>query len=295
MKRFLMGPISFGSTNPVILWQVDNVRLNPGIERLVQGAQTVDVAFAGAIKQAPMLSFDTPAISRIAAAIDLYGTTFDQVNIYFRQLQHGGSVQSGSKHTKLTLYSTLGLIRRISASQFSEATASVEIHASYDGTNLPLAITANQSLPAYSAASIEKFTVGPGELNGTDIDNIQSIDLDTGIALESNGQDGGEYVRFLAVREARPSITATSYNVDELSTIGVGGGSFDNAIFFLRALTNTGAPVADTTAGHVKLTATESHVTISDLGDTATINVQPVWDGTNDSVLIETGKAISVA
>jgi hypothetical protein len=45
----------------------------------------------------------------------------------------------------------------------------------------------------------------------------------------------------------------------------------------------------------VKLTATESHVTISDLGDTATINVQPVWDGTNDSVLIETAKAISVA
>lgn len=295
MKRFLMGPITFGSSNPVILWQVDNVRLNPGVERLVQGAQTVDVAFAGAIKQAPMLSFDTPAISRIAAAIDLYGTTFGQVSVYFRQMEHGGSVQSGAKHTKLTLYSTLGLIRRISASQFAEATASVEIHASYDGTNLPLAITANQSLPAYTASAVEKFTVGPASLDGTDIDNIQSIDLDTGIALESNGQDGGEYVRFLAVREARPSITATSYNVDELSTIGVGGGSFDDAIFFLRALTNTGAPVADTTAGHVKLTATESHVTISDLGDTATINVQPVWDGTNDSVLIETGKAISVA
>ena len=125
MKRFLMGPITFGSSNPVILWQVDNVRLNPGVERLVQGAQTVDVAFAGAIKQAPMLSFDTPAISRIAAAIDLYGTMFNQVSVYFRQMEHGGSVQSGAKHTKLTLYSTLGLIRRISASQGAEATASV--------------------------------------------------------------------------------------------------------------------------------------------------------------------------
>ena len=107
MKRFLMGPITFGSSNPVILWQVDNVRLNPGVERLVQGAQTVDVAFAGAIKQAPMLSFDTPAISRIAAAIDLYGTMFD-----------GVAYKNGRVHTHtLVMTSTDGMVRYVRSSR----------------------------------------------------------------------------------------------------------------------------------------------------------------------------------
>ena len=292
MNRFLMGPISFGSSTPTIVWQTSEVRVNPGIERLVQGAQSVDVAFAGAVRQVPMLTFDSPAIARMLGVIGWSGANIDQVDVYFRLLEHGGAVKAGEVHTRVRLYDTLSVLRRIRATQFQEATASFESIAVYDGTNLPLAIANNVALPAYTAAHIEKFTVGPAEFHGTDVDNVQSIEVDTGITEEIVGKDGDVYARLAAVRERQPSVTVNTFDASALSTIGVGGASKDNAIFFLRALTNKGAPASDSAPSHVKITAVDSHVTIEDMGDMTAINCQPVWDGSNDALSFETAQAI---
>lgn len=292
MKRYIMGPISFGSATPTILWQTQNIRVNPGIERLVQAANTTDVVFAGLVKQVPALTFDTPAIARMLGVIGFGGANIDQVDIYFRQMDHGGTIVAGANHVKVSLLDTLGLLRRITASQWQEASASFEIQAAYDGTNIPIAVTTGQSLPAYDNSVIEKFTVGPAELNSTDLDNIQSFDLDTGITVETDGQDGGPYARLAAIKERQPVITLTTFDAEALSTVGVNGASKDNAIAWLRGLTNKGAPAADTASSHIKFTAADSHVIISDMGDTTTINIQPVWDGSNDMLAIATGQAI---
>ncbi len=295
MNRYVLGPISFGSLTPTVIWQVQNVRVNPGIERLVQGAQSVDTAFAAAIKQLPMLSFDSHAIAAMLGVVGFGGANVDRVDVYFRQMEHGGMVAAGAKHLKVTLYDTLSLLRRISANQWAEATSSYDVIGTYNGTNVPIAVTANQALPAYDAAKIEKFTVGPGALNSVDIDNIQSLEVDTGIREIADGQDGGLYARFAAIHERQPTIRATTFDASALSTVGVGGASKDNAIFFLRGLTQKGQPAADTSAAHVKIAAVDSHVVVTDMGDVTTIEARPVWDGTNDLLSFTTAQKIAEA
>jgi len=290
MNRFAIGPVVIGST---VLWQTLNVRVNPGIQRLVQSAQRVDTAFAGAIKQLPLLSFDTHAIAKGVGAIGFAGENAATVDVYFRALEHGGTFQAGSKHVKVTLYDTLGILRRIRANQWAEAVASFDVLGVFDGSQEPIAIATDQALPAYTTSDIEKFTVGPGSLDAVPLDNIQSFELDTGIREVADGQDGGLYARFAAIHERQPIIRVTTFDSSSLHTIDEGGSSQDDATFFLRGLTNKGEPIDDATAGHISIVAKESHVTVSDMGETTTIEVQPVYDGTNDLLSITAAQAIS--
>lgn len=291
------GPITIGSAGTT-LWQVNNVRLDPGIEKVLNGAANTDTVFAGAIGQKPMLSFETPALATALGLIGFAGALDDEVDIYFPKLANGGILASGSVHTRVKLHNTLGLLRSIAASIGSEANAQYELFATFDGTNGPIEVAHNVAMPSFpNPITPEKFTVGPVEFNGTAIE-VQETNFDTGITEYLGRSNGALFTELAAIVERRPEVTLQTLDLGLLSTVGLSGGAQNTVDVWFRALTNQSVPAADTATSHVKIALPKCYAHFGEVTGPENaeapgqIVLNPINDGANAIATISTGQAI---
>lgn len=288
--------------NGTLIDGITSQSVGHGIQALVNhGDGSPYPRFAGIMKAEPTISFTSRALKKV---LDVTGTDgvaiSSSVVLFFQKTADQGLRASGGAHLKLTVSAGLVVPRNARAGQDAEAEISVDIiPVSSDGLTSPITYADSQSLSG-SPNQNEKFTVGPASLNGTAYE-LQSIDIDFGLEVRTHMHSGLPYPVRAHIARAAPRITLTTFDLAKLATLGVPGvaqGSTDSVVWFRKLLENA-VRTPDATAEHISFTIDDGHIYVdsADAGDnedgSASIMVQPTYDGSNAVLVMDTTAAIS--
>jgi hypothetical protein len=288
---------------------IDGVRglsLNPGLRTVVEaGDGEVYGSFGSLVAGAPVARISSVDVKAVLDAVGLAGMLVDSdgthpgVELYQRRMAQGGTRASGSVHHKTTIANGLAVVRRISAQHQEAATVDVEVYARKDGSTAPLAFDEAAALPSHNAGPDAIWTVGPVDLNGTDIEGIESVDIDLGVDVLSEGKDSDVYPTFCSIRAIRPTIRLRTRHVDLTTTLTEDGAYYaaSQVIVYLRKRAEGGTFVADGTAEHISLTLGKCRVEVVGVeGDPKAIDVLITpWAtiGSVDPIALDTTAAIA--
>ena len=284
--------------------QITNQAVSPNVANLVRrtdGQVYPTYAAAGAIS--PTISFTTEALATALGKVGTTGFFVDgdggnTVICFFQKLDNGGTRAGATSHLKIAVNEGIVIPRRLHADA-SGATLDYDLIATWDGTNDPLVFTASQSL-AGSPSGDEGFVLGPVKINGTQLDGVQSMDLDFGIQEIVRGSDGEEYPRYVAIGAIAPMISITCDDAEAINTFGIDGtaqGGTQSEIY-IRALAEGGARAANNASSHIKIlnTASKGRIHVDSVGGSdimaATVTITPTSAGTSHPLTITTGTTI---
>lgn len=303
MKVYRTGIIEFidGTDNSTLV-QIDSVSFDAGIENAINHG-TMDVVFAGVLSAMPVLSFDTKALKTALSYIGYNGNTYDSVNVYLPQLESGGTIASGSVHTKISMDNAACYLQSITGSQGQEASASFRIYGVGDSTSYPVIISNSESLPQLSFTA-EKYTVGTVYVDTTTKCDVQSITLNAGIEPIQRGANGDPYAKWVGVVSRSPNVEWTTTDVSLLDTIASTdsspiGKKGNTCNFYFRKLENLSVPYADGDAQHIKISIAQMLVQPNNLNATSTdvntlsLTGHAVYNGSDNIVAITTDVAIT--
>jgi hypothetical protein len=205
------------------------------------------------------------------------GASGDGVNIYFAQYDDGATIKAGSVHHKTTIGDGILFPVSMNLPHRGQATMVIRILAtSSDGSTSPLSFSETAALPAGVYPSVgETYTLGKFDLNGTQIQGLDSIDITFGINGVAEGGDSDLYpTKKHITTPILPSIILRSAHVDITSTLTEAGlnEATDTVVFYARKRNETGF-VADGTAEHIKFTLGPCRV---DTGDMVAEGIQAV-------------------
>lgn len=302
MVIFRSGVVAFGAT-PTYLIQVENVRLDVGIEVAKNyGGASIQPIFAGSLGATPVATFESRALSAALNIIGFDGAVVDPVVFYFPQLAAVGGYATGATHLSLTLDNCSCFLQSIAGTQRGEANATFVAYPVYDGSNTPVAVNTSATLPS-ATQTIEKYTLASIFIGATEYD-IEDLTFNTGVNVETHSSKGRTYPSAAVAMSFDPTFEFSTYNMALLDTIGssashepVGKKADDVGIFF-RALTNTGAPAADSAESHLKIAVETSLIQPTETSASTTspgtqgFTGHCVWDGTNAIATITSGVAI---
>lgn len=295
----------------VFIDQITDYAVDPAIQEiLAAGDGQVDPTFVATMAQSPRIRFSSSALATILAeassAFALNGLKIDAdgshdgCEFWFQKVAEGGTRSAGSTHIKLTIKEGLLLPRAINASQGGVATMTLEALATYDGTNNPIVVAANQALVGSPGVS-ELFTLGPVSINGTALNAIQNCAIDLGIQEIVASGDGQTWPTFAGIMSRAPLITLTTLEAISLSTFGLAGTAqtASDSVIYLRKIAEGGTRVADATAEHIKFTVDEGMIRVRSVGGAhggaimSQIEIRPTWDETNAILVIDPASAIT--
>jgi len=303
MVIFRSGVVAFGAT-PTYLIQVENVRLDVGIEVAKNyGGASIQPIFAGSLGATPVATFESRALSAALNIIGFDGTVIDPVVFYFPKMAAVGGHAAGATHLSVTLDNCSCYLQTISATQRGEANATFVAYPVYDGSNTPVVVSPSAALPT-ATQTIEKYTLASIFIGATEYE-IEDLTFSTGVNVETRSSKGGLYPSAAVAMSFDPTFEFSTHNMALLDTIGsnathepVGKQADDVGIFF-RALTNKGAPAADSEAAHLKIAVETSMIQPTDTSASTTspgtqgFTGHCVYDGTNAIATITAGVAIA--
>lgn len=263
------------------------------------GSGLVDPKMIATMAQGGGMSFDSLDLATVLSTIDLDGFVINATNtfkMYFEKYEEGGTLASAGE--LMTVNKGLAVINSINASQGSEATISVSVVPTWDGTNDP--IVNSSAAPSGTISENIKFTLGKVKLNGSFIEP-QSISLDYGYDLITRGKDGDVFPSHVGIRRRVPTITIETLDLGELTTylnkgVPMAG---DNYFFFRKLSTASVARVADATEEHIKFTINQGQIINGGAGGskgseaTTSLILKPTWDGSNNILVYDTTAAIA--
>lgn len=281
--------------------EVSSCNFAANVENILQSADGgVDPTFSAVKMAAPRITFNSMAIKTALDAIGISGANISSSAVFFFQkLSQGGTRESGSDHLKLTATAGMVVPKTISAGHDTPAEISYEAILLSDSGAEPVAIAASQALTG-SPTVDEMFMAGPVTINGTTLSGVQSIDIDFGITDQTLGGDGEAYPTFASIMSRQPRITITLFDMDYLATVSLDGlaQGLTDSVVYLRKVAAGGARVADATEEHISFTIDDGIITIesgdgsNDSVAEAKIVISPVYDGTNDILVIDTTAAL---
>jgi len=289
----------------VLFDQVQSWGLDPAIAEIIQGGDgSVDPTFVAVMGQSPRLSFGTTSIATALtkSGIDGFKVTSGAVaTAYFQALAEGGTRAGTSSHLKATINEGLLLPRTLSVSRGgSPAVLTYDLIATYDGSNDPVVLLADQTLGG-SPTTDALWAEGPAVLNGTTINGVTGITVNFGIQEIVQGGDGQVWPTFAGIIARQPSIAIQTVDVGVIATFGMAGAvqSATDSVIYLRKIDQGGTRVADVTAEHIKITVDEGRVSCGPITGEhggllgAEIRITPSYDGSNAILVISTGSAIT--
>jgi len=302
-KLYKMYQVNINNVSPVDFPATQNVGHTAGLQRVMfDGGGQIDPSGVATLFADKRLTFSTTDIKALLDVAGINGkklvTPDDFLSIFWQQYDQGGTIKSGSNHLKVLINEGLLLPRNISVSQGAEASIDAEAIPTFDGTNDPLVVSDGQALVARVNAS-QLWTLGKATINSVDIE-IQSLTIDFGIQEVARGGDGDVFNTFVAIDKREPTITFDSFDTSKLTSF-VHQGSDPGGTFvcYLRKLAAGGTRVADGTAEHIKFTvndyqiAPENTNAAKDGQTTTSYTVKPVFDGSNNIIVINTASVIT--
>lgn len=262
--------------------------------------------FQAITAQKPTISFTTKAIAAVLNAIGLTGSNIGDLtaglSAYAYKHAVGGTRAGAGNHRKYNAKHGLIVPQTLSVSHQEDATLPYEAAVTYDGQNDPIVITDNANLPA-GLTDVERFTLGPIQIENITLPECTSLELDFGITVETKGAGSEIWDTFSSIGEIKPVLTLRGIDVEwfKSTNIPLAGkaSSHANTTIYLRKRAQGQSFIGDGTAEHIKLTmAGLAHIDppfdASGSEPAETSLIMPLrYDGTNDPVVINTASAIT--
>ncbi len=294
----------------IFIDQVTDFAVSPNVQEALAGADgQVDPTYVATMGQAPRIGFSTSKLATVLAKVSaqffIKGIKIDSdvdddgLECFFQKLSEGGTREGASSHVKLTVNEGLLVPRGISAVQGGIATLGLETLITWDGVNNPIVIAGSQSLIGSPSVS-ELYTLGPVNINGSQIDGVQGWQFDPGIVSIVRGADGLPWPTYVGIMSRVPSLIIQTTDVTVLSTFGLAGAAqgASDSVAYLRKMAEGGTRVADATAEHISFTMDAGMITVGPITGShgeilgAEIRYRPTWDKINDIVVVDTAAAI---
>jgi len=301
------GPIVVAGTGGFNLDGVETVSPAPTLtEVMLEPAGLPDMAFIAMLASNPVVNARVNDIKTALSSIAMDGLKFPQttvittVTFYFTKVDERGTRATGANHFSVALNEGLITPNEITAAHGAHATMSITAHPTYDGTNAPFVYSNTASIP-HTPILDELFKLGPIKINGTTLDGVTNLSLDFGIELIKESSGGEPYPTFVAIQRRRPRFTITTRQLPSLNTFGLTGTAqtATDSVIYLRKITENGVEEADASAVHISFTIDDGMIWTSegsaDNNDpgSATVILQPSYDGTNPIIAISTATAIT--
>jgi len=302
-KLYKMYQVNINNVSPVNFPATQSVDHAAGVQSVMfDGGGQIDRSGIATLFSDQRVSFQTTDIKSLLDVAGIDGkklvTPNDFLSVFWQQYDQAGTIKSGSNHLRIRINEGLLLPRNIAVNQGSEASISAEAIPTFDGTNDPLVVSDSEALVTRVNAS-QLWTVGKATINSVDIE-IQSLNIDFGIQEITIGGDGDVFNTFVAIDKRDPAITFDSTDISKLTSF-VHQGSDPGGTFvcYLRKLAAGGTRVANGTAEHIKFTINDYQIIPTNTsaakdGQTITsYSVKPVFDGSNNIIVISTASIIT--
>jgi len=227
--------------------------LSPGLQQTLNaGGSEMDPTLLATTASAPVIEGTTLDVGQFlgasASATGLFTRTDTTdpaiphlafaaaVDFWFVSASDGGTrgSSSTSTNTKMTLMKGVAIPVSLSNNADGLAELTVRFYADYDGTNVPVTFTADQTLPAGGAGANALWTVRAlrNGTSGSILHRLQGINVDFGVGVTRDTPANAIYPTDTAVNSFRPVVRwrttdiATALAASGFSGAVAGGGGF---------------------------------------------------------------------
>jgi hypothetical protein len=256
--------------------------------------------------QKPVGSITTVQIARALDNCGLTGTSIAGLaaglKFYLNKHADGSTRTAGAAHNKYTMTKGLIVPTSLTCDHQGDATLSFDVVIAYDGSNDPIVLAINQSLPA-GQLDDQRFTLGPVTLESVLLTQVQQFTITFGVEAVSEGADSDLWDQYSHIRTIKPSLSLTGSDPNWLAAAKVPLTGLKvthaNTKIYLRKWAIGSTFVANGTAQHIKFTAEglatiDSALDVSGDDSSSTTLTMPLhYDGTNAPLVINTASAIT--
>jgi hypothetical protein len=214
--------------------------------------------------------------------------------LYSLKKEACGTLSSGSVHRKMVIPNGRIVPVSLSVQQGRRASLVCQVFGLYDGTNLPLIVTANVAAPT-GLADAFGFHLGVMQIAGVTLTNVTGLEINFGNTVNPVVEDGEIYAKQIDVPEHKPTITISTNNPDKfgganITLTGKRATHANSSMVLRRRLNGTGA--FSTSADHINLTmdGVAHYREFSASGNnpwTASVMITGLDDGTNDPIVAD--------
>lgn len=129
------------------------------------------------------------------------------VNCYAYQFADGGTREGASSHHKYTINKGLLSLQSLSAEHQGDATLLMNLMILYDGTNAPIVVTPDSSVPTPVEGLTEVFTLAKVVVDDITLSGKLRMSVDFGVTATREGRDSDICARQSTIRTAMPTIS----------------------------------------------------------------------------------------
>lgn len=285
---------------------IREVGFSLGLRTVVEaGDGNLFASFGSLVAGAPTARFTTLDLKTVLDEIPLMAGmpilsdgTHPGVELYSRKRAQGGGNSTSSDAHKVTIANGLAVVRSIRASHQGQAEIAVEVIARKESSTAPVVFDEASALPASSPGASVVWTLGPVDLDGTTIDGLESVEIDTGLQILSEAKDSDVYPTFVSIVEQRPTVRLRGCHIDVTTTLTEDGlyKAASTVEIFFRKRAEGGTFVADATAEHIQLVLGKCRVEVVSVeGDPKMVDiVLTPWAtiGSVDPITVDTTAAL---
>lgn len=260
--------------------QVDRQRVSGGLD-------ASEIYLMSAEPRATWKTMDLAGV--IAGISNLTGldVAAGTITLPWNRRANGGTFAGGSNNFSLTSANGLTIPTGYSATQ-GDAAAMVDLETVFRSTNgilAPVAANVNQALAAQ--AYVGGYRLGPFYFGGSEIAEITSVRVNTGLKVEVFRYSGGIYPVKTVITSRDPSIDITFENADAMATLGPIFAAMSSCAAYFRKKSDGGTVVADASEVHCKFSFAAGITAVQQISGSGQANA-PV------TVRLE-GKALTVS
>ena len=287
--------------NSVVLKGVTGLQASGGMnEHIFQGE--LDAHNVANLSANQSLGFQTTDLKGIIGICGLDGallTSGSSLVNYWRKKAHGGTFAAAGTDVSTTVVDGMIACGNLSASHGAPASVSVSVFpSSADGATEPIALSYAATTPAEVTVQDYAYTIAACKFGtlGAETVALQSIEYDFGLNIVSEGADGALYPNIVHVVARNPTISFTTLDIGRAADINFHGNQSVTAeplVLFFARLKEGGGRYPDNETEHIKITINKYKIMADSLSDSGSIRILPLWDGTNDICVFDTGSVIS--
>lgn len=262
--------------------------------------------FIALVGQAPTTGFDTTAVASALATCGLTGSNIGGLGaglgFYAQKYAEGARRAGAASHRKMLISDGIVVPSNLNVAHQGNATLTYQVAITYDGSNNPIVLSENQSLPA-AATTRALHTIGPFTLAGVLLTQISNLSIDLGVAIKTEGSDSDIWPTYASIETIVPRIRVQGSDIQwwiDSGGLPLTGGTpvHADSSFYLRKRSRTGF-VANNVAEHIRGTfrglAHHTQLFGAQAGDKAESAIEIVceYDGSNNPITFDTTSTIT--
>ena len=189
-------------------------------------------------------------------------TSGGNVLLTFQKVVKFAARSVGADNIQFTAAQSLMTWGSINASHTDDATIDFGFAITSDGTNPPLAYAGTVTLSGTPGGK-DRWCLGPVLINGTQVDGVRSVNIQTGVQMFSAGDNSLPWPTFTAINSFTPTIAIATSDLAEWGNMGFAGphgaglplDGADGVEVFLRKKKNDAVLEAEVATVHISIQA----------------------------------------